>query len=64
MNPADNTKHRTMNCVLAGGQAFALLHQGKEPDARELIRNLTSEFEPKDADYIIHRLKEVEHLMG
>ena len=53
-----------MNCVLAGAQAFALLHQGKEPDARELIQNLTSEFKPEDVEYIIFRLKEVEQLMG
>jgi len=48
--------------VLAGAQAYALLQQGKEPDARELIQNLTSEFKPIDVDYIIFRLKEIERL--
>ena len=57
-------KAKAMNFVLAGAQAFALLHQGKESDARELIRNLYSEFKPEDVEYIIRRLKEVEQLMG
>ncbi len=58
-----SSKAWTINCVLAGAQAFALLHQGKESDARELIRNLSSDLTLEDMDYIIHRFKEVEQLM-
>ena len=54
----------TLNSLLAGAQAFALLLQGKEGDARKLIQNLTSQFEPEDLEHIISRLKEIEKLMG
>lgn len=57
------SKAWVMNCVLAGAQAFALLHQGKEAEARAVILNLTSEFDPEDVEFIIRRLKEVEQLM-
>ena len=53
----------SMNCCLAGAQAFALLQQGKEPEARELIRNLDSELTLEDVEYIITRFKEVAGLM-
>ena len=57
------SKAWTMNCALAGAQAFALLHQGKEADARELIRNLPSGLTLADVEYIVNRFKEVEQLM-
>ena len=53
----------TLNSLLAGAQAFALLLQGKETDAREILKNLTSQFEPEDVEYIVRRLKEVQGLM-
>ena len=47
-----------MNCLLLGAKATKLLQEGKEDEAREEIRSLTSEFSPVDIDYLVMRLTE------
>ena len=46
----------TMNCVLLGATVKTLLDEGKEDTAREHLKELTPEFDPKDVEYLIFRL--------
>ena len=50
----------TMNCVLLGAKVRKLLDEGKEDEARQHLKELTSEFEPEDIDYLLFRLREKE----
>ena len=47
----------TMKCILVGAEAIYLLRQGRETEAKEKLKNLTSEFEPSDIDYLLMRLR-------
>jgi len=47
----------TMNCVLAGAKVQRMLDKGEEEAVRNYLRNLTSELEPQDVEYLIMRLK-------
>ena len=49
-----------MNCLLLGAKTTKLLQEGKEDEAREEIRSLTSELSPEDIDYLVMRLTEEE----
>ena len=46
-----------MNCVLCGARVAQLLREGKEDKARQVLSELTSEFEPQDVSYLLFRLK-------
>lgn len=47
----------TMNCILTGAKVAKLLQEGKEDEARQVLSELTSEFEPQDVSYLLFRLK-------
>ena len=47
----------TMNCVLAGANVQRMLDKGEEA-VRDYIRNLSSELEPVDIEYLMRRLKD------
>ena len=49
----------TMNCVLFGAKIIRLIEAGKLDEAKNEIKNLTSEFDDKTADYLIMRLQEL-----
>lgn len=53
-----NGKAWAMNCVLLGAKVEKFLQEDKEDEAREQLRQLTSEFKPEDVDYLLFRLKE------
>ena len=49
----------TMNCVLFGAKIINLARAGKDQEAIEEIKNLTSEFDDNNANYLLMRLKEL-----
>ena len=53
------SKTWAMNCVLAGARAIKFLQLGREDEAKELLKNLTSEFQPEDIGYLIFRLRDL-----
>ena len=46
----------TMNCVLFGAEIISLLKVGKQEEALEKIKNLTSELDDTAARYLLERL--------
>lgn len=48
----------TINCVLFGAKVIKLIRDGKNKEAIEEIKNLSSEFDNTWADYLVRRLKE------
>lgn len=51
------SKAWVMNCVLLGAKVKRLLDEGKEDEARQHLKELTSEFESEDVDYLLFRLR-------
>ena len=49
----------TMNCVLAGAKAIKLAEENPW-EAKQSLRNLTSEFDEDDLIYLLQRLSEIE----
>ena len=49
----------TMNCVLLGTELNNLLKEGKRVEVLEKLRNLTSEFDDVDANYLLGRVEEL-----
>ena len=49
----------TMNCILFGAKIFNLVRAGKDQEALKEIKNLTSEFDDPNANYLLMRLKEL-----
>ena len=48
----------TMNCILFGAKIIKLVQEGKEKEALDEIKNLSSEFDDQTAQYLLMRLKE------
>jgi len=48
-----------MNCVLFGAKIISLVRAGKDQEALEEIKNLTSQFDEIQANYLLVRLKEL-----
>ena len=49
----------TMNCVLFGVKIISLVRAGKDQEALVKIKNLTSQFDDSQANYLLMRLKEL-----
>ena len=52
-------KSWTMNCVLAGAEAYVLSAGGDQTATREKIRSLSSELSGREVDYLVMRIAEI-----
>jgi len=49
----------TINCILFGAKVINLIKAGKNKEALDEIKNLSSEFDNATANYLVMRLSEL-----
>ena len=51
-------KQWTMNCVLAGAAIQRLVDEGKFPEAKRKLRELSSALDQKAVEYLLRRIED------